>query len=199
MAGPGSEAAKVHPSASVEDGVELGAGTRVWSNVQIRTGARVGTNCVVGRNVFIDADVHVGDNVKIQNNASLYIGVEVHDGAFIGPHVIFTNDLVPRAVNPDGTLKSADDWEIGRTVVEAGAALGAGCVVVTGRTIGRWSIVGSGAVVTKDVPPFALVVGNPGRIIGWVSASGERCASAEEAERRSEQERAALGSERDGA
>lgn len=171
----------VHPSATVEDGAEVGSGTKVWSNVQIRTGARVGRNCVFGRNSFVDVDVVVGDNVKVQNNASLYEGVRLEDGVFIGPHVIFTNDKVPRAVNPDGSLKSADDWVLDQTVVKTGAALGAGTVVVTGVTIGAWSMIGSGAVVTKSVPDHALLVGNPARIVGWVSAAGVRCESAEAA------------------
>lgn len=167
----------------------VGAGSKVWSNVQIRTGARVGRNCVFGRNSFVDADVVVGDNVKVQNNASLYEGVSVEDGAFIGPHVIFTNDRIPRAVNPDGSLKSADDWVLDQTLVKTGAALGAGTVVVTGVTIGAWSMTGSGSVVTKSVPDHALVLGNPARIVGWVSAAGDRCDSADAAAELTELER----------
>ena len=179
MAEPG--AAIVHPSADVDDGVVIGAGTRVWSNVQIREGARIGSNCILGRNCFVDVDVTVGDNVKIQNNSSLYEGLTVEDGVFIGPHVIFTNDKVPRAVNPDGSLKGKDDWHLSATVVRHGAAIGAGCVIVTGITIGRWAMIGSGAVVTRDVPDHALLVGNPARPIGYVSAGGVRCISLEEA------------------
>ena len=165
----------IHPSATVEDGAALGPGTKVWANVQIRPGARIGRNCIFGRNSFVDVDVTVGDNVKVQNNASLYEGVSLDDGVFIGPHVVFTNDKIPRAVNADGSLKSADDWVLGRTHVREGAALGAGTVVVTGITIGAWAMIGSGTVVTKDVPDHALVLGNPGRVIGWVSAEGVRC------------------------
>lgn len=171
----------IHPTADVSPQAEIGEGTRVWSNVQIRERARLGRNCIVGRNSYIEFDVTVGDNVKIQNNASLYVGLTVEDGVFIGPHVIFTNDKLPRAINPDGSLKSAADWHVGETRVCYGAALGAGTVVVTGATIGRWAMVGSGSVVTKDVPDHALVVGNPARIIGWVSACGVRCDSQEEA------------------
>jgi acetyltransferase-like isoleucine patch superfamily enzyme len=165
----------IHSSAVVETGATLGTGTKVWANVQVRTGAVVGRNCVLGRNCFVDIDVTVGDNVKVQNNASLYEGVTLENGVFVGPHVIFTNDKVPRAVNPDGSLKSPDDWMLGRTVVQEGAAIGAGSVIVTGITIGRWSIIGSGAVVTKPVPDHALVLGNPARVVGWVSAAGKRC------------------------
>ncbi|MFW2335391.1 acyltransferase [Ilumatobacter sp.] len=178
----------IDPSASVESGAVVGSGTKVWSNVQIRSGAVVGRNCVFGRNSFVDVDVTVGDNVKVQNNASLYEGVDVEDGAFIGPHVVFTNDKIPRAINPDGTLKSADDWLLGRTTVQTGAALGANTVVVTGVTIGRWSMVGSGSVVTKSVPDHALVLGNPARVVGWVSAAGERCDDQDGAVRQTELE-----------
>jgi UDP-2-acetamido-3-amino-2,3-dideoxy-glucuronate N-acetyltransferase len=171
----------IHESASVEDDVVIGDGTRVWSNVQIRRGARIGSNCVFGRNSFVDLDVTVGDNVKVQNNASLYEGVVVDDGVFIGPHVIFTNDKVPRAITANGRLKTTDDWQLGRIHVCHGAAIGAGAVVITGVTIGRWAMVGSGAVVTRDVPDHGLAVGNPARLIGYVSAAGVRCESQEQA------------------
>lgn len=174
--------ATIHPTADVSPQAIIGDDTRVWANVQIRERARIGRNCIIGRNCYIEFDVTVGDNVKIQNNSSLYVGLTVEDGVFIGPHVIFTNDKLPRAINPDGSLKSAADWHVGTTLVRYGAAIGAGAVIVTGVTIGRWAMIGSGSVVTKDVPDFALVVGNPGRIIGYVSASGVRCASSEEAQ-----------------
>ena len=153
----------------------------IWSNVQIRERARIGCNCIIARNCYIEFDVVVGDNVKIQNNASLYVGLTVEDGVFIGPHVIFTNDKLPRAITPHGARKSAADWHVGETLVRYGAALGAGVVVVTGVTIGRWAMVGSGSVVTMDVPDHALVVGNPGRVIGYVSATGVRCMTQAEA------------------
>lgn len=172
-----------HPSAQIEDDVVIGDGTMVWSNVQIRTGARIGSGCVFGRNSFVDVGVAIGDHVKVQNNASLYEGVVVEDGVFIGPHVIFTNDRVPRAITPTGDLKTTDDWVLGTTTVRRGASLGAGTVVVTGVDIGRWAMIGAGTVVTRDVPDHGLVVGNPGRVIGFVSASGERCDNAEDARR----------------
>lgn len=164
----------VHPSALIEDDVEIGAGTKVWANAQVRTGARIGADCVLGRNTFVDVDVAIGDRVKIQNNASLFEGVELADGVFVGPHVVFTNDKVPRAITPGGRLKEAADWQLGRTRVLHGASIGAGTVVVTGIVIGRWAMVGSGAVLTADVPDHALVVGNPARVIGYVSAAGVR-------------------------
>jgi UDP-2-acetamido-3-amino-2,3-dideoxy-glucuronate N-acetyltransferase len=172
----------IHPSADVSDTAVISEGTRIWAAVQVRDGARVGRNCIVGKGAFIDVDVTIGDHVKVQNNASLYAGLEVEDGVFIGPHVVFTNDKVPRAINPDGSLKSPDDWHVGRTQVRYGAAVGACAVVVTGIEIGRWAMVGSGAVVTKDVPDHALVVGSPARIVGYVSATGRQYATQAEAQ-----------------
>lgn len=171
----------IHPTADVSPSAEIGENTRIWANVQIREHARIGTNCIVGRNVYIENDVIIGNNVKIQNNASLYHGLSVEDGVFIGPHVIFTNDRTPRAIRPDGMLKSADDWTVSHTLLRYGAALGAGTIVIAGVTIGRWALVGSGSVVTRDVPDYALVVGNPARSIGYVSANGVRCATQAEA------------------
>jgi acetyltransferase-like isoleucine patch superfamily enzyme len=171
----GTHMIRIHPNADVSPDATIGEGTIIWRNVQIREQARLGQHCIVGQNAYIDFEVVIGNNVKIQNNASLYHGLELEDGVFVGPHVIFTNDRIPRAINPDGSLKSADDWEVGRTRVCYGAAIGAGAVIVTGITIGRWAMVGSGAVVTKDVPDHALVVGNPVRILGYVSAKGVRC------------------------
>lgn len=180
--------AYVHPSASIEKGAVIGAGTRIWASTQVRTGATVGRACTIGRNVFIDRDVTVGDRVKVQNNASLYEGVCLEDGVFIGPHVVFTNDRVPRAITPDGRPKTPDDWALGRTLVRRGAAVGAGAVVVTGAVIGEWAMVGAGSIVTHDVPPFALVLGNPARVVGHVSAGGVRCESADAARRLSADE-----------
>jgi acetyltransferase-like isoleucine patch superfamily enzyme len=173
--------ATLHPTADVSPHAIIGEGTRVWSYVQIRERAVIGRNCIIGRNCYIEFDVRVGDNVKIQNNASLYVGLTVEDGVFIGPHVVFTNDKLPRAINPDGSLKSAADWHIGATLVRFGAAIGAHSVIVTGVTVGRWAMVGSGAVVTRDVADHALVLGNPARVVGYVSAAGIRCATQAEA------------------
>lgn len=180
----------VHPSADVSSDASIGEDTRIWSNVQIRPGARIGRNCTIGRNAFVDLDVVVGDNVKIQNNASLYEGLTVADGAFIGPHVVFTNDKLPRAITPAGKLKSTSDWVLGRTSIGFGAAIGAHSVIVTGISIGQWAMIGSGSVVTRDVADYALALGNPARIVGYVSATGVRCDTAQEAERLTQQERA---------
>lgn len=176
-----SSESRVHPSADVEPGAVVGVGTVVWAQSQIRAGAIVGRNCVIGRNVFVDRDVTIGDRCKVQNNASLHEGVVLHNGVFVGPAVVFTNDRLPRAITAAGDLKTTADWELGRTVVRHGAAIGAGALVVTGITIGRWAMVGAGSVVTRDVPDHALVVGNPARLIGYVSATGVRCPTAEAA------------------
>lgn len=175
----------IHPSAQIDDDVVIGDDTMIWANVQVRRGARIGSRCVFGRNSFVDLDVTVGDNVKVQNNASLYEGVTLEDGVFVGPHVIFTNDRLPRAITPTGTLKTTDDWTLGTTTVRQGASIGAGAVIVTGVEIGRWAMIGAGTVVTSDVPDHGLAVGNPGRVIGFVSAGGARCETIEAARERS--------------
>lgn len=164
----------VHPSATIEETAVVGQGTYLWHLVMVRKGATVGTECILGRGVFVDANVKIGNRVKIQNYVSVYEGVTVEDGVFIGPHAVFTNDKIPRAINADGTLKSADDWTISKTTVKYGAAIGANATIVCGITIGKWAMIGSGAVVTKDVPDYALVVGNPARIIGYVTPEGTR-------------------------
>ena len=166
--------AHVHPSADVDEGIEIGDGTRVWHLCQIRRGARIGKGCVLGRGVFVDADVRIGDNCKIQNYACVYQGVELADGVFVGPHACFTNDKMPRAINPDGTGKGPDDWIISRTRVEYGAAIGANATVVCGTVVGRWAVVAAGSVVTKDVPDHAIVAGSPARVRGWICGCGQR-------------------------
>ena len=164
----------VHPSAEVADDVVLGENTKVWHLVQIRSGAQIGSECVFGRGVFVDTQVVIGNRVKVQNYVSIYHGVTIEDGVFVGPHVVFTNDKFPRAVNPDGTLKAGDDWTISPTRICQGASLGANATIVCGITIGRWAMIGAGSVVTKDVPNHGLVVGNPARLIGYVCKCGQR-------------------------
>lgn len=171
----------IHESADVSAGALIGEGTRVWHGAQIREGARIGRECIIGKNVYIDSNVHVGDCCKVQNNASLYHGLTVEGGVFIGPHAILTNDRVPRAVTPNGALKSASDWRVEETLVRYGASIGAGAVIVAGVTIGRWALVGAGAVVTRDVPDYGLVVGNPAQLLCYISAGGQRCESQEDA------------------
>lgn len=165
--------ARIHPTADVAPTAEIGPGTSIWNQAQVREGARIGSGCVIGKNVYVDVDVVVGDSVKIQNNSSLYRGVTVEDGVFIGPHVCFTNDKRPRAVNRDGSIRTDADWEVTPILVRRGAALGAASVILPGVTIGRWAMVGSAAVVTRDVADYELVVGNPARRMGSACPCGQ--------------------------
>ena len=164
----------IHPSATIEDGAQIGEDTRIWHLVQVRPGAIIGTECNIGRGCYIDAHVKIGNRVKIQNYVSVYDGVTIDDGVFVGPHVVFTNDKIPRAINADGTVKSATNWVISETHVGYGVAIGANAVLVCGITVGKWAMIGSGAVVTKDVPDYGLVVGNPARLIGYIDPEGNR-------------------------
>ena len=166
----------VHPTADVSPEASIGEGTKIWQHCQVREGATIGKNCILSKGVYIDSGVVVGNNVKIQNGISIYHGVTLEDGVFCGPHSVFTNDAQPRGINPDGSLKSATDWIVSPTTVRMGASLGAHATVVCGLTIGRWAMVGAGAVVTKDVPDYALVFGNPARIRAFVCPCGEKLA-----------------------
>jgi len=167
----------VHPSAEVEPGAQVGAGTRIWRQAHVREYARIGEQCNIGKGVYIESHVRIGSRVKIQNHVSVFEGVTLEDGVFVGPHVCFTNDLFPRAITPDGSLKSADDWKITPTLVRYGASIGAGSVVVCGVTIGEFALVGAGSVVTKDVAAYALVFGNPARQHGYVCRCARRLAT----------------------
>ncbi len=171
-----SATAFVHPTALVEDGVSLGEGTRIWHHAQIRTRARIGARCIVGKGAFVDFDVVIGDDSKLQNYACVYHGVTLGRGVFVGPHAVFTNDRRPRATDPNFAPLGDGDWEVGETTVEDGAAIGANATILPGLRIGRWSMVGAGSVVTKDVAAFALVVGSPARRLAWVCACGDRLA-----------------------
>jgi UDP-2-acetamido-3-amino-2,3-dideoxy-glucuronate N-acetyltransferase len=164
----------IHPTADVSPRATVGADTRVWHHVQVREGARIGRNCVLGKSVYVDADVVMLDNVKVQNGCSLYRGATIEDGVFLGPGVILTNDKLPRATNPDGSLKTELDWELGQILVRRGASLGAGVLVLPDVTIGAFAMIGAGTVVTRDVPDYGLAVGNPARLIGFVCHCGTR-------------------------
>ena len=166
--------ARVHPSADLEAGVSVGPGTSVWHRAVLRNGASLGAECVIGRDAFIDEGVHLGDRVKVQNGALVYHGVSVGSGVFIGPGAILTNDRYPRAITPTGELARGDDWTVSPIELRDGCSIGAGAVVVAGTTIGRFATVGAGAIVTRDVPDYALVAGNPARRLGWVCACGSR-------------------------
>ena len=159
----------VHPLAAVDDGVEIGEGTKIWHFSHIQTGAKLGNDCVLGQNVNIGHHVVIGNFVKIQNNVSVYEGVTLEDYVFCGPSMVFTNVLDPRCKYPQAGARFYL-----KTLVREGASLGANCTILCGHTIGRFAFVGAGAVVTKDVPDFALVVGNPARIAGWVSEAGKK-------------------------
>ncbi len=164
----------IHPTSDVADDATIGEGTRIWHQVQIRNGVSLGEQCNIGKGVFLDSGVVVGRRVKIQNYVSVYHGVTIEAGVFVGPHVCFTNDLTPRAITPDGELKAADDWVVTPTLVRTGAALGANSTIVCGVTIGAWAMVGAGSVVTRDVPDYGLVIGNPARLRGFVCACGHQ-------------------------
>ena len=156
----------VHPLAVVEDGAHLGANVSVWHFSHVRSGSSIGDDCVLGHCAFIDENVVIGNRVKIQNKVSIYNGVTIGDDVFVGPHVCFTNDLVPRAFNKE--------WEITSTTVEKGVSIGANSTIRCGITIGKYSLIGAGAVVTKDIPPFALVLGVPGQLSGRVCYCGRK-------------------------
>jgi UDP-2-acetamido-3-amino-2,3-dideoxy-glucuronate N-acetyltransferase len=172
-------AARVHPSADIEDGVTVGAGSSIWQRAQVRSGARIGAECVIGRDAFIDLGVVIGDRVKVQNGAIVYHGVTVADGVFIGPGAILTNDRYPRAITPDGKLAKANDWVVSPIRLEHGSSIGAGAIVVAGCDVGPFAMVGAGAVVTRTVPGHALVAGSPAKRIGWVCACGDRLLDAD--------------------
>lgn len=157
----------VHPTAIVDDDVEIGSGTKIWHFAHILSGSRIGANCVIGQNVMIGPKVRVGNGCKIQNNVAVYEGVTLQDDVFCGPSMVFTNVLLPRA-------HVSRKAEFLPTLVKCGVSIGANATIVCGHTIGEYAMVGAGAVVTRDIPPHALVVGTPARRIGWVSRSGER-------------------------
>ena len=157
----------VHPSAIVDEGATLGDGCRVWHFVHISRGAKIGARCSFGQNVFVGNDVTIGSNVKVQNNVSIYDAVSIEDDVFCGPSMVFTN-----VYNPRSAVTRKDEYR--RTLVRTGATLGANCTVVCGITIGRYAFVGAGAVVNRDVPDFALMLGVPARQAGWMSRFGER-------------------------
>jgi UDP-2-acetamido-3-amino-2,3-dideoxy-glucuronate N-acetyltransferase len=156
--------------------------TKIWELAQVREHASVGENCIIGRGAYIGSGVVVGKNCKIQNDAMIYEPAVLEDGVFIGPNVVLTNDHFPRAINPDGTLKSASDWAPVGVTIKYGASVGAHSVCIAPVVIGEWALVGSGSVVTKDVPSHAIVVGNPARQIGWVGKTGQPLVAADNGE-----------------
>ena len=160
----------VHESSYVDEGCEIGEGSKVWHFSHVMSGARIGKRCNIGQNVVVSPQVVIGDNVKIQNNVSIYTGVILEDDVFCGPSMVFTN-----VVNPRSHVSRKDEYKT--TLVKQGASLGANTTIVCGHTIGRFAFIGAGAVVTKDVPDYALVVGNPGRVSGWMCNCGVKLAA----------------------
>ena len=156
----------IHSTASVDNRASIGEGTKVWINAQIREGARIGLNCIISKDVYIDHDVSIGDGCKIQNSVSIYSGVTIEDEVFVGPNACFTNDRVPRAF--------LAEWTVTPTLVRRGASIGANATLICGITVGEYAMVGAGAVVIRDVEPYALVVGNPARVVGYVDREGQR-------------------------
>lgn len=157
----------VHPSAIVDPGAEIGEGTRIWHFSHVMESASIGTHCILGQNVYIDRNVKIGNGVKIQNNVSVYDGVFIENSVFIGPSVVFTN-----VINPRSFIERKHEFK--KTHVEVGATIGANATILCGIRIGSYAMIGAGAVVTDDVPPYGLLVGNPARLIGWVDQSGNR-------------------------
>ena len=160
----------IHESSYVDEGCEIGEGTKIWHFSHVMSGSRIGRRCNLGQNVVVSPQVVIGDNVKIQNNVSIYTGVILEDDVFCGPSMVFTN-----VVNPRSAVSRKDEYKT--TLVKRGASLGANTTIVCGHTIGRYAFIGAGAVVTKDIPDYALVVGNPGRITGWMCSCGVKLVS----------------------
>jgi len=154
----------IHPTADVSKDAEVGAGTQIWHQAQVREGAVIGKRCILGKGAYVDKGVKIGDFCKLQNGVFVFHGFNLEDGVFLGPGVMLLNDKHPRAINPDGTAKADTDWTASEGVVEYGAAVGGGAVILPGVRIGRMAVVGSGAVVTRDVPERGIVVGNPARL-----------------------------------
>jgi UDP-2-acetamido-3-amino-2,3-dideoxy-glucuronate N-acetyltransferase len=166
--------AYLHSTADVSKSAKIGNGTRIWHHCHVRENSAIGKDCILGKNVYIDHGVKIGNRVKIQNNCSIYFDSRIEDGAFVGPHVVFTNDTNPRAITKDGRLKSASEWSVGRILVKKGASIGARSVLLPNITIGIFAMIGAGSVVTKDVRDYMLVYGNPAREMGFVCPCGAK-------------------------
>jgi len=164
----------IHETANVDKSAMIGKHTKIWDWCRVRENTNIGMYTILGKGVYVDNDFKIGNNVKIQNNVSVYRGVIIKDCVFVGPHVCFTNDKVPRAVTLDEKLKDEGFWSVTPIIVDKGASIGANATILPGVIIGEWSMVGAGSVVTKDVPPYTLVVGNPARVVCSVDKEGNK-------------------------
>ena len=162
-----------HHTADIASNATIGNETKIWNYVQIREKVCIGSECIIGKNVYIDFGVHIGNKCKIQNNVSLFHGVTIEDGVFIGPHVCFSNDKLPRAINEDGSVKTGNDWIVVKTMIQKGVSIGANSTILPGVIIGEYAMIGAGSVVTKNIPSFSLAYGNPARIVGTVDKKGD--------------------------
>src|SRR2546423_10613322 len=175
----------IHPTADVSTDAQVGEGTKVWHQVQVREGAVIGEGCILGKGAYVDRDVRIGDNCKLQNGVFVFHGFNLESGVFLGPGVMLLNDKHPRAINTDGSPKKDEDWIASDGIVEYGASIGGGAVVLPGMRVGRMAIVGAGAVVTRDVPERGIVVGNPARLRGLACDCGHALGEAGSSGRRS--------------
>lgn len=170
----------IHATADISKKAKIGINSKIWHQCQVRENASIGKNCILGKNVYIDHDVKIGNNVKIQNNSSIYFGSKIEDGVFIGPHVCLANDKMPRAITKDKKLKTDRDWAAGKILVEKGASIGAGSVVLPDIVIGQFAMIGAGSIVTKDIPDYCLAYGNPAELKGHVCRCGAKIMKIEE-------------------
>ena len=171
----------IHETADVSQEATIGPGTSVWHQAQIREGAQVGANCIIGKGVYVDFDVTIGDNCKLQNGVFVYHPATLEGGVFLGPGVIVTNDKKPRAITPEGKLKSDAEWLAEPVHISYGTAVGAGAILLPGVRVGRWAMIGAGSLVSKDVPDYGLVFGNPGRLRGYTCPCGNRLTKKQDA------------------
>ena len=155
----------IHPTAVMDPGAQVGIGTKIWHFSHLMPSSQVGKHCVIGQNVYVDSNVIIGNGVKIQNNVSIYNGVEVEDDVFLGPSMVFTN-----VINPRSFIERKNEFQ--KTIIRKGASIGANATIICGIEIGRYAMIGAGAIVLQTIPPYALVVGNPGHQVGWVSEAG---------------------------
>jgi len=181
-----SDAVRIHPTAEVSETAKIGAGTQIWHQAQVREEAVIGKQCILGKGTYVDKGVRIGDHCKLQNGAYVFHGFNLEDGVFLGPGAMLLNDKHPRAINPDGSPKADTDWVASEGLVEFGAAIGGGAVILPGVRIGRMAMVGSGSVVTRDVPERGIVVGNPARLRAFACDCGHPIALDKNAGRRME-------------